>query len=617
MHNLIHRILIVALPGAALLVVNGPACALGLGEARVDSYLGQPLQVTVRLLEASAEELETLTIAPAAPADYERVGLPGDGLAFGLEVSVDRSVVPPVARITSRSAVTDPVVRILLDARWSGGRLLREYTLFLDPPAYEAAPPPPAAAARPGTAEDPAVRVESRSAPGEPYGPVKSGETLWSIASAYRPDTSLTMNQVMLAILYRNPHAFAGSNVNRLFQGVELDMPGLDEIMAIDPVEAMELVAAQNRAWRDLRGPVDVPRVADAAVPEATVPPETGAGAGSSQAPEIVHRLELVPPEAETSGRGGPGLADEDPAGFFDTLARTEEELLAAQLEAEVLRRRMESPGAADIDPASGMSVADADLAALEWVLREARLAETQQPPGEDLSPVELLGEEITAYFETLDTPGTDDADARAKEAAGTLAAPVDERGPAVAASAAGRTGAAGTLRQSLTEWAREPASWGLFLGLLMLLFVLAWLIYRYRTDVRPDAEQVESGYASVLPPYRAGGDSSEAQTAAVDPATAVEPEGEEDAPGGIPQEDGDTPPVGMSFEGFPEEPGDETEIDDIFSLGEDDAEVKLDLARAYVSMNDTEAARAILNEVLDEGNANQRRQARELLESL
>jgi pilus assembly protein FimV len=43
----------------------------------------------------------------------------------------------------------------------------------------------------------------------------------------------------------------------------------------------------------------------------------------------------------------------------------------------------------------------------------------------------------------------------------------------------------------------------------------------------------------------------------------------------------------------------------------------KLDLARAYVDMGDPQGARSILEEVLDEGDASQRQQAQQLLDSL
>ncbi|MDF1524551.1 MAG: hypothetical protein P1P87_17240, partial [Trueperaceae bacterium] len=43
----------------------------------------------------------SLTVAPASPEDYERLGMMADALALNLEVRVDRSVSPAVIRITS------------------------------------------------------------------------------------------------------------------------------------------------------------------------------------------------------------------------------------------------------------------------------------------------------------------------------------------------------------------------------------------------------------------------------------------------------------------------------------------------------------------------------------
>ena len=43
----------------------------------------------------------------------------------------------------------------------------------------------------------------------------------------------------------------------------------------------------------------------------------------------------------------------------------------------------------------------------------------------------------------------------------------------------------------------------------------------------------------------------------------------------------------------------------------------KLDLARAYIDMGDPEGARSILEEVLDEGDSNQRREAQGLIDAL
>ncbi|MNQ93805.1 hypothetical protein D3C85_1092870 [compost metagenome] len=53
------------------------------------------------------------------------------------------------------------------------------------------------------------------------------------------------------------------------------------------------------------------------------------------------------------------------------------------------------------------------------------------------------------------------------------------------------------------------------------------------------------------------------------------------------------------------------------FLSGTDETATKLDLARAYIDMGDTEGARDILDEVMSEGNDTQQQEARELIARL
>jgi pilus assembly protein FimV len=47
------------------------------------------------------------------------------------------------------------------------------------------------------------------------------------------------------------------------------------------------------------------------------------------------------------------------------------------------------------------------------------------------------------------------------------------------------------------------------------------------------------------------------------------------------------------------------------------DPEIKLDLARAYLSLGDKEASKSMLDEVLKSGNATQKAEARQMLDEL
>jgi pilus assembly protein FimV len=85
-------------------------------------------------------------------------------------------------------------------------------------------------------------------------------------------------------------------------------------------------------------------------------------------------------------------------------------------------------------------------------------------------------------------------------------------------------------------------------------------------------------------------------------------PEPDEDAPSG---------PAGEAADEAGEDTTSADADEDIFSQTDDDIDVKLDLARAYVSWNSADSARTLLEEVVREGNDDQRAQAQELLDEL
>ena len=70
------------------------------------------------------------------------------------------------------------------------------------------------------------------------YYVVQPGDTLWEIAQRVRPDNSVSMNQVMLALQDLNPDAFINGNINRLKRGEVLRVPDIDDIRARTQAQA-------------------------------------------------------------------------------------------------------------------------------------------------------------------------------------------------------------------------------------------------------------------------------------------------------------------------------------------------------------------------------------------
>lgn len=85
----------------------------------------------------------------------------------------------------------------------------------------------------PAGAEQADVRVSQ-----ERYGPITRADTLWSIATQVRPHSSVSVQQVMSAIVQANPHAFLNNNPNAMETGFILRIPSLQEVQMINPEAA-------------------------------------------------------------------------------------------------------------------------------------------------------------------------------------------------------------------------------------------------------------------------------------------------------------------------------------------------------------------------------------------
>lgn len=149
----------------SLFALPGLASALGLGNIDVKSGLNEPLMAEIRVLAAGPEEQQGLRVGLARPEDFANVGLDYSRLSMDLEFAVatnDRG--ETVVRVTSREVIREPFLSLLVEVNWAKGRLLREYSLLMDPPVMASARQGAKVTAQPVVEPAPAV-TESVPAP--------------------------------------------------------------------------------------------------------------------------------------------------------------------------------------------------------------------------------------------------------------------------------------------------------------------------------------------------------------------------------------------------------------------------------------------------------------------
>ncbi len=337
---------------ASLLMLPWAADAAGLGKLTVTSALGQPLRGEIELVAVDKGDLGSINAHLASYEAFKQANIERNPALSTVRLAVEQK--PSGAayiKVTSTQPINEPFLDMLIEVDWPSGRLVREYTVLLDPPGYEAptaapvaapvtapaaapvappvaapieAAPAPAAApqapeaktaeAKPAAAEK-AVPAKAAPAKAETYGPVKKGETLAGIASELKPE-GVSLDQMLVALFRANRAAFAGNNMNRLKTGQILRVPEPAKASAVSTAEAAKEVKVQAADWNAYRQKLAAavaaaPAEKEEAAPRAAAGKITGAVEEKAPAPKEAPKAVLKLSKGEAPAKPGAAGAKE------------------------------------------------------------------------------------------------------------------------------------------------------------------------------------------------------------------------------------------------------------------------------------------------------------------
>lgn len=262
------------------------AFALGVGQLEVRSALNQTFEAELPLIINNPAELTGLTARIPRQEEFDRARIERLEFLSKLRFSVQTPPGGPnIVKMTSLEPIREPNFNLLLELVWPRGRLIREFTVQLDPELYanrrQPPAPPPVVALLPPVAPPPVALPPAvpELPPAPPvsfegasfYGPVKSGETLAAIANRVRPSTAISVPQMMAILIAGNPTAFANGNPNALRSGATLKVPtpqALGASAAPSPSAPEATAAPPSLALA--AEPADAPAPADLTTPAPT-----------------------------------------------------------------------------------------------------------------------------------------------------------------------------------------------------------------------------------------------------------------------------------------------------------------------------------------------------------
>ncbi|VAW72918.1 hypothetical protein MNBD_GAMMA10-2824 [hydrothermal vent metagenome] len=418
---------------AALLPLRG--YPLGLGEIELDSALNQDLDASIKIVSSSVQDLDSLIVKLASREAFSRVGLDRPFVLQQLKFKVVNKNGQLYVKVFTKSPVQEPYLSFLVEIDWPKGHLLREYTLLLDPPVYNSGSSSGSGSSRPfgepadvqaqpqsafdqqqggnvysSGAQTSAIPAPSQRGSDTQYASqntaqgttsglseyrVQKNDTLWRIAERMRPDSGVSVEQMMLALLRNNPEAFIRDNINGIKRGYILRAPSRENITSLDRQRAVSLAREHTALWREYSQSA----VSDS--PASSMQADASEGDSAADQPrEVDGRLSIVGAGESSEHAGSNQDGNAELERIKQDLAMAREELESANLEKQNLRTRL-----AELEQQvkSAIQMDDEGLAKLQDDLQGApdnsvsdEIAE--EPVEEDIAePEEALQEDIVS----------------------------------------------------------------------------------------------------------------------------------------------------------------------------------------------------------------------------
>ncbi len=411
---------------AALLPARG--YPLGLGEIELNSALNQELNAEIEVLSASSDDANQMIVQLANRDAFIRAGMDRPYLLQQLQFKIVEKEGRPFVKVFTKSVIREPFLSFLVEIDWPQGHLLREYTLLLDPPVYNSStgaasasseeahpfidPADVRAQAQPGaslqqggrstgthtysTAQSGSISSGSgrsmtysapRSAAAAPTSivtspvtnqyRVKQDDTLWSMANRMRPDNSVSVEQMMLALVRKNPEAFIKENINGVKRGYILRMPDRNELSQLDRQQAVAQAKKHAALWREYSQ--NSMGQAPASSMEGQAP---SAGTSAVEEDTAGHLSIVGASKADGSEHAGANQHPDSELGRLkQELAMAREQLESERVEKEGLRTRL-----SDLEQKvqSVIQMDDGELAKLQQELQQQSQT-SEQPVAEEI----------------------------------------------------------------------------------------------------------------------------------------------------------------------------------------------------------------------------------------
>ena len=244
------RILEFAMVIGMFCAVTESARGIGLGDITVFSSTNEPLYAELNILGTSIENIKEISYGLMRDEHIDRFPTPTVDINLALKIS-DKDV--PVIVVSTVNPILNDSIGFTVFISEDDEKIYNSYLLQLLSVGEGNTGTVRVFAA---VSKEPQKEIEEKLegiALSVPYGPVKQSENLIIIAKRLVISSPLSIYQKLYALLKSNEHAFIQGNMNLLRAGVYLDIPSMKEFELTSRILAIETYTQQVAEWQEYR----------------------------------------------------------------------------------------------------------------------------------------------------------------------------------------------------------------------------------------------------------------------------------------------------------------------------------------------------------------------------
>jgi FimV-like protein len=220
--------------GFTSIFLSANAQAIALGEIHLSSTLLQPLQLQVDLIEVEGVLPGSMAAKVAGPAQFLSAGLVYHPWYSQLDVSIVDNEGDYAVQVIGQQAVEEALLDFIFEVDYLGGRLLAEYAVKL--PAFVKTQKLDETLAQLSEPKSAVTNVEPEAAVAA-FLVVKPGQTLWRIAVNNTPK-GISPWQTLISLYKANPEAYRNSDIRQVLANSRLRLPTVDELRSLTAKQA-------------------------------------------------------------------------------------------------------------------------------------------------------------------------------------------------------------------------------------------------------------------------------------------------------------------------------------------------------------------------------------------